>query len=97
VVYPASAHVAAVPFGVMPCGVAMVLFTTMSLGSIVGALWIPGVRDYRCFGATFLSIPGVHALNLGGLTPLLLLGAAIMWRYPERRWAPAMRSPLSSP
>jgi hypothetical protein len=88
-VYPAPAHVAAVPFGLLPLGVAVPLFIVLSTLGLVIALWLLEVRDWRCYGLVFLAIPTVHALNLGGLTPLLLLGVAVLWRYRDRPWVTA--------
>jgi hypothetical protein len=84
-VYPAPIHVASVPLGLLPFSLAMAFFVVVSVACIVGALWLLGVRDWRCYGLAFLGIPVVHALNLGGITPLLMLGIAAAWRYRDSR------------
>jgi hypothetical protein len=39
------------------------------------------VRDWRCYGAAYLSIAVLHDIRLGALTPLLALGLALVWRW----------------
>ena len=39
------------------------------------------VRDWRCYGAAYLSIAVLHDVRLGALTPLLALGLALVWRW----------------
>jgi len=87
--YPAPAHVVAVPFGLLPLGIALPLFLVLSALSLVVALRLLGVSDWRCYGLVFLGIPTVHALNLGGLTPILVLGVALLWRFRDSPWAAA--------
>jgi hypothetical protein len=89
-VYPAPAVVSAVPFALLPYRVAGVLFALLSIGAVLGGLWLLGVRDWRCHGLAFASWPVVHGLMLGALTPLLLLGAAVAWRFRARLWPPAV-------
>jgi hypothetical protein len=54
------------------------------LASSFGALRLMGVRDWRCYGAAALSITLLSAVMLGSVTPLMLLGAALAWRYRDR-------------
>jgi hypothetical protein len=89
-VYPASPLVAAVPISFLPYRVAGVLFALLSIGAVLGALRLLGVRDWRCYGVSFLSWPVAHGLMLGALTPLLVLGAAAAWRFRSRVWPPAL-------
>jgi glycosyl transferase family 87 len=89
-VYPAPAIVAAVPFALLPYRLAGVLFALISIAAVLCGLWLLGVRDWRCQGLAFLSWPVLHGLMLGALTPLLLLGAAVAWRFRARVWPPGI-------
>lgn len=80
-VYPAPAHVLAAPLALLPFGLAMAVFIALSVAAVIGALWILGVRDWRCYGVSFLSYEVIQGIKLGGVTPFLLLGLAWLWRY----------------
>jgi len=83
-VYPPPALLAAVPFSLLPYRVAGAIFTVLSIAALIGGLLLLGVRDWRCFGVMFASWPVLHGLMLGGLTPLLFLGAALAWHGRSR-------------
>lgn len=80
-VYPPPSLVAAIPFGLLPWKLAGALFALLSIGAVVLALRLLDVRDWRCYGAAFASWPVNSSLRLGALTPLLVLGAAFLWRW----------------
>jgi hypothetical protein len=85
-VYPAPAAVAATPFALFPFTASSVAFELLSIGALLAALWIVGVRDWRCYGLAFLVRPVLHGLTLGAVSPLLTLGLAVAWRWRDRRW-----------
>lgn len=89
-VYPAPAVVAAVPFSLLPYKVAGTLFFLLSIAALMLALMLLGVSDWRCYGLALGSYPVVHGLILGALTPLLVLGTAVVWRWRDRLWPPAI-------
>ena len=89
-VYPALPLLAAVPFSFLPYRVAGVFFALLSIGALLGALRLLGVRDWRCYGVAFMSWPVAHGLMLGALTPLLVFGAAAAWRFRSQVWPPAL-------
>ena len=82
--YPAPAAVALAPFGALPFTLAAVIFTALLLAATPAALLVLGVRDWRCHGVACLSTATIGAVRLGALTPLLLLGLALSWRYRDR-------------
>jgi hypothetical protein len=82
--YPAPALLAMVPFGLLSYTAAAVVFLLLATAAAVGSLWVVGVRDWRCYGALFLSYPVIHGLALGALTSTLMLLTALAWRYRER-------------
>jgi hypothetical protein len=69
------------PLGLLPFLVAAMLFIVLSAAAIAVALWLLGVRDWRCYGVAFLWFPVLHGLRLGALTPMLVLGVACCWRF----------------
>jgi hypothetical protein len=89
-VYPAPANVAIVPLSLLPLWLAGAIYTLASIAALVQAVWLLGVRDWRCFALALLSWPFIYGLYLGALGPFLLLGVAVVWRYRDRVWAPAI-------
>jgi hypothetical protein len=89
-VYPAFALVAAVPFSVLPYKVAGVLYTLLSIAAFIAALRLLGVTDWRCYGLAAASWPLLHGFLLGAVTPFLILGTAVAWRYRQRVVTPAV-------
>jgi hypothetical protein len=83
-VYPAAVAVAAAPLGMLPFGVASVLWVALGVCSVGLALWILGVRDWRCYGALLASPAMLDAVRLGTLTPLLALLLAVAWRWRDQ-------------
>jgi alpha-1,2-mannosyltransferase len=57
------------------------VFVVASAAAVAAALWLFDVRDWRCYGAVFLWPAVLTAVSIGTLTPLLLLGVAVVWRY----------------
>jgi alpha-1,2-mannosyltransferase len=88
-VYPPAPLVATVPLALLPYAVAGVLFWLASAAALVLALRLLDVSDWRCYGLAFASWPVQHGLLLGALTPLLVLGSAVLWRYRSSVWLPA--------
>jgi hypothetical protein len=83
-VYPPPTAFLMVPFSLLPFPVANVFFLLLNLGCVALSLRLLGVRDWRCYGAAFLSAPVFAAASIGTISPLLLLGVAAAWRYRER-------------
>lgn len=83
-VYPPPAAYWMVPLAILPFALAKTIFLVLNLGSIVVALRLLGVRDWRCHAAVFASVPVVAGASLGTFSPCLLLGAAAAWRYRDR-------------
>jgi hypothetical protein len=89
-VYPAPAAFLMVPFGILPWKLAVIAFTLVSIGSVVLALRLLGVREWRCYAAVLACVPMTSSITIGTLGPLLLLATAAAWRYRDRRmWVAA--------
>jgi alpha-1,2-mannosyltransferase len=87
--YPAAVAVGLAPLGALPFWAAAVIFTFVLCGAFVLALWLLGVRDWRCYGVAFGSIAVIGAVRLGTFTPLLVLALAVAWRFRHGKWRPA--------
>jgi alpha-1,2-mannosyltransferase len=84
-VYPPLLALLVAPFAALPLGPAVFLWTALLAVAIPTALFLLGVRDWRCYGVAFLWPPTREAIDTGALGPLLLLGVALAWRYRDRR------------
>ena len=84
-VYPPLTAMLIVPLALLPVSVAGVVFTLLLVGATLLALRVLGVRDWRCYTAVFLWPPVLSGLQTANLTLLLALGAALLWRYRDRR------------
>jgi Glycosyltransferase family 87 len=87
---PPSILLLFLPFGLLPVLAGGLLFIAFSAAGIVVALRLLGVRDWRCYALAFAAYPVITGLSDGNASPLLLLGAAVMWRWRERLWSPAL-------
>ena len=88
--YPPLPALLAIPLTIFSLQAAGLL---LMAALVVVALAIPfvlGVRDWRCYGLLLLWPPVISAIQTGNLTLLLGLGAALAWRFRERRLAVSM-------
>ena len=92
-VYPPIAAVLAAPLAVFPFGVAAALLAVIELVATVLTLGVLGVRDWRCYGVTFLWYPVLQNFLIGSITSLLALGLAVLWRY---RDDPKVSTPVAA-
>ena len=81
--YPPLLMIAMIPFTWLGFGVASALFFVLCFASVVVALWLLEVRDWRCFAIALVSVPTVFGSWIGNVSTMLLLGTAITWRC---RW-----------
>jgi hypothetical protein len=86
-IYPGVVAVAMVPLGLLPFWLAAGIFTVILVAAVAATLRILAVRDWRCYGAAYASIPVLESFRLGALSPLLALGLAGVWVLRDRRWA----------
>jgi hypothetical protein len=83
-VYPTPFALPFVPFALVPEKAAAIAFLILSVGAVLGSLWLLGVRDWRCYGASLLGLPVFGALGVGSIGPFLLLLCALGWRFRNR-------------
>jgi hypothetical protein len=77
---PLLAYVAA-PLHPLGAAAATVVWTIVSLAAIGLALWLLGVRDWRCYALAVVFPFTRSAVDLGTVAPLLLLAVAVAWRW----------------
>jgi alpha-1,2-mannosyltransferase len=95
-VYPPVAGLLFSPFTALPSGVARGLMFFASVAAIVGALRLLGVADWRCYSLALVSAPAFNSLGVGAITPFLLLGAALAWRYRDNLAVTAVATALTA-
>lgn len=83
-VYPPFTAYAFVPFALVPYTLGACAYVVLLLAAVPAALWLIGVRDWRCYGVVFLWAPLLACLRVGALGPVLVLLAAGAWRYRDR-------------
>jgi hypothetical protein len=80
-VYPPPVAILLIPLGALPFPLAAALITVILIAAVAATLAVLGVRDWRCYGAAYLSVAVLHDIRLGALTPLLALGLALVWHW----------------
>jgi alpha-1,2-mannosyltransferase len=85
-VYPPLLAFVMTPLSVLPLEVATIIWTLLSGAFVLGALYLFGVRDWRCYPVALLIPFTRESFEFGTIGPLLLLVVAACWRYRDRRW-----------
>ena len=80
-VYPPLPIELATPFARLGFDAAFACWLALLVVAVVAALWLVGVRDWRCYSLAILSPPVVEGLFFGNITILLLLPLALAWRW----------------
>jgi hypothetical protein len=86
---PLSAYLFA-PFTLVPHVVAGVVATVLVAATVPAALWLLGIRDWRCYAVAFLWVPTIAGIQSANLTLPMMLGLAVLWRYRDRRMVVAL-------
>ena len=79
--YPPLGFVLFIPFTAFPRP--EILLTVLAVAAVPAVLLALDVRDWRCYGAAFLWAPVLSAIQTANLTLLLVLAAALSWRWRE--------------
>ncbi len=82
--YPAGAAVLLAPLGALDFDVAAGIWGALLIAALAAALRVLGVRDWRVYAVVASSYPVLSAVRLGTFTPLLILLAALAWRFRDR-------------
>ena len=83
-VYPPIAAAAVAPLTVLSGVGVQAASVALTVAAVLGALWLAGVRDPRCFVAALGCCPMMQAVQTGNLVVLVALGAAFVWRFRDR-------------
>jgi hypothetical protein len=79
-----------VPFAFMPPLVAELVGTVLVVAAGAAALWILGVRDWRCYGVALACMPVLSAIQTANLTLPLVLALAVVWALRGRAVTPGV-------
>ena len=82
--WPMAAVLPVVPLTALPPGVADWLATAFVLATLVAALWLLEIRDWRIYGVVLLWPSVVEAIQTANVSLPLTLLVAVMWRYRDR-------------
>lgn len=88
--YPPVLALAVAPLAALPERAARntfvpgALWSLVLLGATVGALLLLGVRDWRCYPLALVSPIVAEPVEYGAVGPILLLLAALAWRFRDR-------------
>jgi len=89
-IWPVAAVILVLPFAVMPSELADWAMTAAVVATLVAALFVAGVRDWRVFGVVCYWPPVISAVQTANLTLPLCLCAAVAWRARDRGLAPGV-------
>lgn len=94
-VYPPQLLLALVPLTPLPAGVASALVAVGLIALLLLTLRVLDVRDLRCYAAALLWVPSISGVLLGNVSIPLAFALAVIWRYRDRVWPPAVALGLS--
>jgi hypothetical protein len=85
-IWPIAAVIPVLPLTLLSADGADWVATVIVLASLVAALLVLGIRDWRIYGVTLLWPPVIDAYQTANLTLVLALLLALTWRYADRRF-----------
>jgi Glycosyltransferase family 87 len=86
-VYPPILAIAISPLSLLPTGQdAAMVWSVVLVACIGAALWLLGVRDWRCYVVGLFWPFTRDSLEYGAIGPVLLVLVAAMWRFRDRPW-----------
>ncbi len=89
-VYPPQLLFALLPLTPLPVGGVAVL-VAMGMLALVGlTLHVLGIRDARCYAAALLWVPTISGVLLANVSIPLAFALAVVWRYRDAVWPPAV-------
>ena len=89
-VYPPPSAFLLIPFTFLPYPAAAAIWVALILASIPLMLLAVGVRDWRCHVLTLLAASTLAVVGAGSLSAFLALGAALLWRFRDRKIVAAL-------
>jgi len=89
-VYPPQLVVALLPLTALPVDLVALLVAIGMLALVGLTLWILDIRDVRCYATAFLWMPAASGVLLANVSIPLALAVALVWRYRDAVWPPAV-------
>ena len=89
-VYPPPVAFLLIPFTLLPYSAAAAIWIVLILASIPLLLLSLGVRDWRCHALTLLAASTIAVVTSGSVSAFLALGAALLWKFRDRRVVAAL-------
>ncbi len=86
-VYPPLTAYVVAPFLLLPPLATEIVVSVLGTIACFGALALVGVRDRRCYILAFGSPVMFASIQAGNISVLVTLGAALVWRYRDRKLA----------
>ena len=83
-VYPPTVMLVLAPLGLLPATVANAVFVALLVPLPALALRLVGVRDLRCYAIAYACAPVLLGIEIGTLSPILMVGLAAAWRWRDR-------------
>lgn len=94
-VYPPQLLFALALLTPLPAGVASAIVAAGLIALLLLTLRVLDVRDVRCYAAALLWVPSISGVLLGNVSIPLAFALAVVWRYRDRVWPPAVALGLS--
>ena len=94
-VYPPTLAALLVPLTLLPEWLAVLLWTSLGVATIAGSLWLLAVRDVRVYAVACMWAPVYTAVQNGNASLLIMLLAAITWRFRDRAGAAGIAAGLA--
>lgn len=88
-VYPPLLAIAVSPLSLLSGPAAAMVWSVVLVACVVGALWLLGVSDWRCYLVALFWPFNRVALDWGRIDPLLVLLVAAAWRFRDKPWSTA--------
>ena len=89
-VYPPQLLYLVLPLTPLPDAVVGVIVAVTLIALVVLTLRVLGVTDLRCYAAAFLWMPTMSGVLLANVSIPLARAAAVIWRYRDAIWPPAV-------
>ena len=94
-VYPPQLLFALMPLTPLPVPVAAALVAAGMIALLLATLRVLGIRDIRCYAAALLWVPAISGVLLSNISIPLAFALAVLWRYRDAVWPPAIALGLS--
>jgi hypothetical protein len=89
-VYPPQLLFLVLPLTILPVALAGIAVAVGLCALVVATLRLLGISDIRCYAAAFLWMPTMSGVLLSNVSIPLAFAAALVWRYRDRVWPPAV-------